>query len=341
MGHYQKAWRLSVFVLLLMNSVNLNAQERSIITQEASITALEKKLDSLQLEQAQLLNQAEIVAHRIELYRTKQSLNAREHRNFQKQMQASQELEHQIRHIDSLINETDQERHGTIENLVQYYEKEINRLLELTEKDEVSKNQDLFTQIQGLLSKKQIWENQLVIPIPRFESRFEIDARPWDTPSQLQIKGDFLLDREEAFREEIELVKKRVRSLAEEKNIRVKVAELAHDLDLFDEREELFGRQQGAGDQSANVLSYWEETGNRATDAQKQAGTETWNPDITQPSLNENVEPIHRGISPRSPEYIQDSIERLESYVHRMQARADSLNQKAVWFHSESKKRSK
>ena len=40
-------------------------------------------------------------------------------------------------------------------------------------------------------------------------------------------------------------------------------------------------------------------------------------------------------------ESARESPETLESYLNRMQARADSLNQKAVWFHSESKKRTK
>ena len=41
------------------------------------------------------------------------------------------------------------------------------------------------------------------------------------------------------------------------------------------------------------------------------------------------------------PAYIQDTIERLESYLNRMVARADSLNAKALWFHREAEERLK
>ena len=338
---FRLLWVVPLVLLLWNMSANPFTQDSQVAGQEAKAISIEEKLDSLWTTHAQLLNRAEIIAHRIELYRTKSHLNAREHRNLEKQLQESQQLENQVNAVESDIKRINEDRHGILTTLVQLYQIEIDRLLKLTEDDEATKRQESITKINQLLMKKQACEAQLVIQIPFIDFGLDIEAQPWDTPRQLQMKGDFLLDREDALLGEIGLVEERIRSLRDEKKIRAKVAELTHDLDLFDEREELLGRQSEADAYTTNLLSYWNESSTRTTDAQMGGESKNWNPDITQPSLSQNVDLQDRGTFPRSPAYIQDTIERLESYLNRMVARADSLNAKALWFHREAEERLK
>lgn len=338
---FRLLWVVPLLLLLWNGSAKPFMQDSNIAGQEAKAISIEQELDSLWTNHARLLNWAEIIAHRIELYRAKSHLNAREHRNLEKQLQESQQLENQVHAIESEIKSVNGDRYGILKTLAQLYQTEIDRLLQLTEDDQAPKKQESITKINQLLIKKQACEAQLVVQIPFTDSGLDIEAQPWDTPRQLQMKGNFLLDREDALRGEIGLVEERIRSLRDEKKIRAKVAELTHDLDLFDEREEILGRQSNTDAYATNLLSYWNETSTRATDAQKGWGSENWNPDITQPSLSQNVDLSNEGTFPRSPAYIQDTIERLESYLNRMVARADSLNAKALWFHREAEEKLK
>jgi hypothetical protein len=334
-------WILTVFVFMRGSSIKLLAQDIDIASQEEKALRLEQKLDSLRVSHSQLMNQAEIIAGRIELYRSKDILNAREHRNLEKQLQESQRLANQVRSIESRMQEVNRNRLAAIETLSQLIKSELDRLIQFTEKDSSLIKQDVLNRIQRLLAKKQACEARLVMPRQFTDSELKIDAQPWDTPRQLLMKGDLLSDREEALHGEIDLVEERIQSLREEKNIRTKVAELARDLDLFDEREELFGRQAGNVADQSNLLSYWDATFERTATAKGGGQPENWTPEVTRPSLNQNSDPGMRGTFPRSPENIQDSIERLERHRDRMRARADSLNQKAQWFYDEANKKQK
>jgi len=329
---------LLLFLFCTINWAESLPQERTISEKEKKITVMETQLDSLFVSRMKLLNQAEIIAYRIELYRTKKALNAKEHGNLEKQLQESQRLENQMREIGAQMEKLQENRRQTIEAVVTDYQSEIDRLIQIKENRAPLDKQELFEKIRSCLEKKQTWETQLASFIPPIQPNPSVESQPWDTPQDLRMKGDLLLDREDALRREIRLVDDRIHALKEEKKMRTKLAELTNDLDLFDEREELLGGSTKNLRNEENYTTYWNMPDGSIASGSKGNLNEIRNPDITEQSLSRNSFIDISGTMPRSPKRIEESIEQLEKFRNRMIARADSLNKRAQWFYTEAQK---
>ena len=327
-------WCIAGIVIASLASTVLFSQDSAVDEQEARAFRFEQVLDSLRVEHARLAGQAEIVAQRIDLYRDKANLNTREHRHLEKQLQESQRLEMIIRDLESRINEVLNVYRGVIDTLVSLYQSRIDTLLTKAGNEIVANKEALLQQIQTLLDKKRIRDAQLLVLQEFTHSEFRIEPRSWDTVEQLRMKGNLLLDQEEALRREIELVDTRITSLDKEKQIRIRMDELADDLELFNEREELVGRQSEDIEAVLNNLDYWRITTDEERTQTFLSSPQSWEPEPSERTLNRPTDMI---LAPRSPALIDDSIERLEHFRNRLAQRADSLQQKSEWFFNEAK----
>jgi hypothetical protein len=325
--------RVVIIVLLFCSYTMLYSQSVAMTDWEAEAVRFEQMLDSLRVRHARLMGQAEIVAQRITLYRDKDNLNAREHGNLEKQLRESQRFEYQIRDMESQINVILQEYKETIETLIPLYQATIDSLLVQADHEDHANKEELLRRIQDLLDKKQFRESQLIAPYKFVHAGYRIDAQSGDTVRQLRMKAGLLLDQEEALRNEIDMVNGRINSLNKEKQIRTRMAELADDLDIFNEREELVGRQSEDMEDVLNNLDYWRVTFNDERAPQSLASPQDWQPEPSERTLDRPEDML---FTPRSPAHIEDSIERLERFRDRLAQEADSLQQRAEWFSNEA-----
>lgn len=324
-------------ILILLATSNLDLYGQGVQDQDLrqQIQSVDSTLDSLRIEHSRLMGEAAIVANRIELYSSKSQLNSREHRNLERQLQISQQIESEVQRVERSAIQLIQLRKGSVQVLVESLQAEIDSFLAAMESDPSIDRQRTLTRISQLFAEKQNWESQLRQDVQNIGTGPDITANPFDSAERLRMKRDLLLDREELIRREIELVEERIRSLREERDIRIKVAELTEDLDLFNEREELFARQVG-NIQSNNNLAYWDAAVNEEASFRGGTSTDTRRPDYLSESLSRNANPDVDG---RSPTMIQDTIDRLNVFQLRLTTMADSLNQRALWFQNEASKK--
>jgi hypothetical protein len=329
-------WQVVIPVFLCGVSPTLFSQNVDMSPEERQALAYEQELDSLRVQHARWMNQAEIIARHIELYRSKGNLNARDHRNLEKQLQESQRLESAVLALEARINEVINDYRDVIRTLIPLYRARIDSLLDLAKGETSTEKQALLAQAQELLTKKQAWDAQLLMPIRFTHTDYKIVAHPWDTQRQLMMKGDLLLDQEDALRREIDVVDERIQSLQKEKKIRTKMAELTEDLDLFNEREELLGREAEGIETGANDLIFGERDTDEGRSYEISGIPESWGFESSERTLNRPVDLVW---TPRSPVLIQESIDRLRRFRSRITTQADSLRQRAEWFHEEAQKR--
>jgi len=324
-------------ILFFMFPVLLFSQDSEIKKLEQNAAALFQKSDSLYNQLAELATESEIITQRIQMYQKVEDLNPRQHRNLEKQMRNAQTLEAERDEIQTVFRETlDQFQQG-VQKLIQQMDLESDSLVNAPEQSDPQMKDQIVKRLQYLINKKQQWA-QAIEPIIQNEiPAFSIRANEWDTAEKLATKGDLILDQEDRLRQEVQLIDKRIKSLEDEKRIRTRVEELASSMDIFNEEEELINQIPVNG-QAANYLSYRDGEKNNVGEsfdswAAKPANLESMglNPlqDILSASSGE------KSIK-RTPENIQASIEYLEQHRDRMKSQADSLDQRAKWFHQEA-----
>lgn len=311
-------------VLLCLYSYALDIPKS--ITDSREIISIQ---DSLKQIYASVLNESEILAQRIKLYRSKETLSTREHRHVQKLLKEAQQLTLHKNDISKqmhvLANQLDLVLFDGLE--------EIHKKLEsLTSKNhnESFIAADVKTINQYLSWKAELESYQrLYKPSPQNELSLYIQKD--DSQSDLQLKGDIILDREDQFRAEIVLIDQRIQSLKIEADVRRKVRDVSAELELFNEDEELLTRTVPvySEDYPYNNMSYWDYTESRI---KLNGSGETY-------SLSETIESNDAFQYLRTPEMIEQAIEKLIIHKSRLHTIADSLHQTAEIFYQKASER--
>ena len=319
----------SLFIMHLCYGQITDAQTGNIDSLEIQIRTIEMELDSLQSVKTVTLQQANDLIQRIDLLRDREPLSRNEHHDLEKLMQESQKVESRVVKIDEKIEDCMRRQETSLQSIVVELQRRITDIVQTMEASG-SKNHDLASQLQDLIDKKEDFKTRIQSRPPE-GFVFEVNAESWDTPNRLRMKGDMLLDQEEAVREEISRVDKRIASLIDEEKVRRKVSELVSEMDIFDENEELFGREtavlEGAADAGEVVFN----------EVRGEMSIQAWSPEslgaISSRLTDEMTAP-----APRSADRIRDWISRLQTYRAGLNARADSLGSRAQWFHDEADK---
>ena len=326
-------------------AAGLPGRKADLAGQRGIIAGQESVLDSLKNSEARYMNDAEVLASRIRLFRKDEDLNAREHRTLQKLLRDSQNLEARLGRVTAALDSLEQVRDRTIQDMLREIDAELaDQLSVLNAGGKGDSGSDVIPRFQELLQ----WKRELaarqepVAPASRMGLKLEI--RPEDTAQELRWKGDILLDREERFRNEVEMIDERIRSLRIESDVRRKVADMTRELDLFDEREELLNHVGiYASSSEANNSRYWDGTqaDNSFLDAEGMTDSKTAiGGENTLPmAISENPAEPGRERFPRSPENIEASIGRLAAHQKTLKAHADSLKTESRRFYDEAEKR--
>ena len=316
-------WFLGALVLWMHSGI-LSAQGVDFATQKTKVLGLERKLDSLRVSRARLVDQADVLAHKIELLRARGLLSPHEHRKLERKLQESQLLEGRVRTVEVEIAEADSVWYEAVTALVEAYRSGIQDIVRVMEETEDAQEKErLVLRFRGLLEEKQEWEERL--PPDAFSSQpvFEVGIEPWDGPREIRMKGDILLDQEETLRQEILLVENRIRSLQEEERVRRKVKELTDEMEIFDEGEELVGREAESVEQKRTFRGTFVPMAESDVDVKGQSLRRDMRLEMTRPTSQTLLT-------------IPELIEALEMYREQLMVRADSLKEKAAWFYEKA-----
>jgi hypothetical protein len=323
-----------IMVLMLIKSGMSFCQKTELESSEKNVLLLESRLDSLNIYLSALMNQAKLLARKIDLDRESSFQSARKHRELEKKLQESQILEDQVRESKSRIKEIETEFQESVKTVVEIYQKEINRIIQITENQDSLENHDFISRIQLMLKRKHELEMKITSYNQYAYSTFAVDPRPWDTPEELETKGDLYFDREEIFRNELKNVEDRIRSLREEQRIRNKVAELAGEIELFNEREEVLGIDIHI-ESPGRTLGGEEKFYNDDTDyAAENLILDMGSTSLLDQAKGENIES-----APNSIYGIEGQIKHLEKYRNKIRMRADSLHDRAEYFYDLAEKK--
>ena len=297
--------------------------------------SLEKSLDSLQTERNRLMKEGASVAAQLAVLRAKELLSPGEHRQAEKLLQQSQSLGVRMEKLNLEIDGSKGRYESSVERTVEVCRAEISGLGTELEAADSGRKSALLARMRSVLDRKAAWESRMSSPNSTVAQTPNLELQPWNSPSEIRLKGDILQDEARSVRSEIVNLEKRIRSLREEREVRKNVAEISKELSLFNESDELLGRNLAAASPSGTkdagyFNNNWEirNTGEAAAPGAEQIFLPSQRPDQ-----------VSAGGSNASG--LNDQILVLEEYKRLLTARADSLEQKASWFYRKAQSQSR
>lgn len=308
----------------------------TIETLEQTVSNEESRLDSLRQIHLSIINQSNIIIQEIKTYHVKSQLSRREHRELEKALQKSQDLEQQVRSIQSRIDTLSAQYQNNLKVLINQYQSTLEILiLQMEHESDESIRTAHLKQFQELDNRKRYWESKLSPIRFKYYQDLHITQHPHDSKQDLQFKGNLLLDREEALRDNIASIDQQIQSFKREHVIRKKAESFTTEMALFDENEERMGRYTEVGSDNKRAFgseNIWDsgsetETPNYYSSSESDLGGQIL-PDLySQPFTKK---------TPRTADELIEAIRRLEIVQSQLNKTADSLHQKAVWFLNES-----
>ncbi len=296
------------------------------------IQKMETQLDSLRMRHNHLLGESDLLAERINLYRQKKNLNAREHGNLEKLLRRAQTLSSDISATEHEANTVLTSYQTLLDDRLKSIETEMTALLSAGSADQ--ENTMAYNRFEQLLAWKTEIESRKNPLILSSGIGTQVTITQDDSPRDLQMKGDILLDREQLYRDEIKRVDDRIESLKIEANVRRKVRQMASDMDLFNEDDELIARgsQARSVELASNYMDYWNDnaTGREAINANKSSDVFNDPPTSGETEIR---------LDSRSPEAIDAAVATLSQHRIRLEALADSLKSRSQIFYQEAKHR--
>jgi hypothetical protein len=300
------------------------------------LVRMETRIDSLRLHYGHLLGKADLLAERIKLYRQKKDLNAREHGNLEKLLRRGQTLSSEVLETENVLSAFLGTYQTRLDSSLAVIETEMARLLAERPATKSSDPPDAKTydQFQRLLAWKTALESRRKPVSLVSESGIHLTLAPDESSREIRMKGDMLLDREQLFRDEIRLIDDRIESLKIEANVRRKVRQMASEMDLFNEEDELLARNRGISTQgvpsATNEFDYWDK-GETIGSSDSPASSYLGDP----PASGES----DIRLESRSPEAIDAAISSLSEHKSRLKSLADSLKIRSRQFYDEADRR--
>ena len=292
--------------------------------------SLEKSLDSLQTGRSRLQKEGASVAAQLNVLRARELLSPGEHRQAERLLQQSQSLGVLMEKTNRAIADSKRRVDSSVEKTVEACRSKLSELGAELETADAARKSVLLTRMQFLLDKKTAWESRQSSPNSAVTQPPNLELQPWNSRTEIRLKGDILLDEAGAVRIEIANLGKRLQSLREEKEVRRNVAEISKELALFNESDELLGRHL-----TAAAPGDTKNQGFTSTDWEVRNTGEAAGPgaeELFLPSQRPNQISVYGS----SASGLNDQISVLEEYRRLLAARADSLEQKASWFYQKA-----
>jgi hypothetical protein len=319
---------ITICMALFMPAAGLRADTLDDL--EKLSRSLEKSLDSLQTERSRLVKEGASVAAQLAVLAAKELHSPGEHRQAERLLQQSQSLGERMDAVNRIISDSKNRYESSVGRTVAACRAALSDLGAELETADTARKSVLLAKMQFLLDKKTAWESRLSSPNSAVAQAPNLELRPWNSPTEIRMKGDVLSDEAKMMRGEIANLEKRLKSLREEREVRKNVAELSKELALFNENDELLGRQTTAA--AATDAKNADFAGNswevrNTGEAAGPGAREVFLP-------NQHTSPATAAGSNASG--LNEQISILEEYMKLLAVRADSLEQKAAWFYKKA-----
>jgi len=292
--------------------------------------SLEKSLDSLQTGRSRLQKEGASVAAQLNVLRARELLSPGEHRQAERLLQQSQSLGVLMEKTNRAIADSKRRVDSSIEKTVEACRSKLLELGAELETADAARKPSLVARMRTLLDKKTAWEARLSAPNSALAQSPALELQPWNSRTEIRLKGDILQDEARSIRSEIANVEKRLGSLREEKEVRKNVAEMSKELALFNENDELLGRHLAAAAPEEIKTG-----GNAYTDTEFRNTGEAAGPAVEELFLPNQRQNQVSSFSPNASG-LNEQISILEEFKRLLGARADSLEQKASWFYQKA-----
>ncbi|MDZ7261323.1 MAG: hypothetical protein ONB05_04375 [candidate division KSB1 bacterium] len=310
------------------------AQEVNVHQIEQEVRALETQQEALICERTKLTRRADELASKITELKEQGDLNYLQRKKLEHHLQDSQDLALKIERLDGQLVAIAPELELRRARLFQAYQQEMEQILGLLEKD--PPRQNLLVRLQELEQKKRDLQTKINQELPSDHNLVMMTIGNDDTPYQIQQKADFLKDQEEKLRSRALSIDKQIKQLKKELHTRERMADLVKDVHLFDQREELIGKEN-----LPRVVESEPEIGTNSYDSRREAlsaksgeVSKFLNPISPLKSDFEEINPGNLSI----PD-LERLIERLEQDKQAALTTADSLKAQAELFYQEAQKR--
>jgi len=318
------------FAILLWSGLILGQPQFESL--ESRLLFLDTQFDSLTVLEKNAAEKINSLAEEISKLKSQGHLGYFERRRLESLLKESQELLRKQQELQAEISNYNDQRITLVDQLINRYSIAIDSLLTIADKNSpplsLEEKAAVAHQMQILRSRKDILIRKLAQKPDQKSTTVLVEILPGDTPREIEEKADYLNDQEDKLRWQVEKISAKVKELATEADLRLRMSEFLDDVRLFDQREEPMTPSE-----VANALTktesmgrtYWTNTGLDATEE----GAKVL------PSALDQMFMID--MSDIAPEDLEELISRFESESQRLLQQADSLSTLAKMFRRQAK----
>lgn len=357
---------LTIFVLLCFSVLALPTEDK-IAALKDEISSLEKQKEQLDTKKQKLVEEGDELSYKIEELKiqAKSGLGiigkyrlSRNLRKAQKLSEEIQDIERQIYSLEGQINKKKSE-------LVSEYEKEITRLMQKLNGEELASRRARAVQaderkaILETIKEYQKAKDRLTKleeeddELERFDVA-KVEIKAYDGPQEIREKADLINDFAKKLTMRINMIDSRIQKLTEEIKTRKKLSEFAQEISFFGDRvskSEIAGKpddDQVKDDGKNEILTAGddgtERDGTFGIDRSGDAGTltkgsVTAEPDPGQPSASVKVmksNGVLTDFAGMSPNGIGDELKLLEKEREELKKELSLLTDKAKSFYKKA-----
>lgn len=229
-----------IITLILSTTCLVYAQEREVQVLKERERDLAQQMEAVSADRAELAQRGDSLAVWIQALKGKKSLNIFQRQRLEELLKSSQQLGQQLVEIDQKMASLDQQHQSILKQLVAYYDREIDQLVETLTKKSVApaeqKNQ--YQRLVALKSERDNYAKQIKLILINVPQRGQIRIQATDSYQAIRQKADLLKDQEDKLRRQMKAVEQKMADLQNELKLRNRMNELIADTYLMDKPNE-------------------------------------------------------------------------------------------------------
>ncbi|MBN2011261.1 hypothetical protein JW960_18095 [candidate division KSB1 bacterium] len=246
----------SVCVMLLLPEIGW-AQQKTANELETNIVQHEKVLHTLILKRDDQQQQLQKLTRQIADFNQAADLSYMQRSRLERLMKQSQQLAAMLTETEREITSIQQQLDKQRRSLITLYDTEIHDILKTLDQKSIpsKEKRDVIGQLVDVKNKREMLQSQLALPVSQERAPHKLDATELNDVNQVKQHIDWLRDRDEQLRTEAYELEHIVDNLQEEVEIRDKMSDLEHDMQLFDHSDEVVSQVRSSSSTKSNIGS--------------------------------------------------------------------------------------
>ena len=232
--------KYSIITLILLSNSLIYAQQIEELLLKKQEQNFAKQMQMANLEKSKLISQGDSLAAVIQDLKNKPSLNIFQRQKLEALLKSSQQLQQSIFEIDQKLDSIDHNHQAILNQLIDYYNKEIKRMVDNQNIKQLPSAQQTkwYQQLTDLKSERDGYLRKIKPSIVNVELAGEIRIKQSDGYYTIKQKADVLKDQEDKIRKQVKIVEKKMADFENERKLRNRMNELISDTYLLDKPAE-------------------------------------------------------------------------------------------------------